>query len=98
MGLRPILFGIVLGVLLMGCAGFGYRYYGLEGVRYSDGKLLGEEEKDDLPFEYCQPTAGNARPCVVMFTDEFFRLKQDLLDTRSKLKDCQKGLALSSEQ
>ncbi len=91
MGLRNFLLGLSVGFLLLGCAGFGYKYYGLEGVRYSDGKLLGETAEDDLPFERCEPSVKESFPCIVMFSAEAYRLKQDLLDTRQKLSDCQKG-------
>lgn len=101
MELKNFTMGLLLGVLLVGCAGaakFGYKYYGLDLPDY-DGKLLGPAEKDDLPFRQCQPddfvTASDVHDlskgkCVVLFSDEFFRLKADLMDTRQKLIECQK--------
>jgi len=78
-------------LILVGCAGFTFRYYGLEGVRYEDGKLLGAEPKDDLPFSACAPDGRVKQKCVVMFVSEFFKLKTDYEDTKEQLKQCQQG-------
>ena len=78
-------------VILVGCAGFSYRYYGLSEVDYEHGTLLGPKEKDDLPFSKCAPNAESKHPCVIMFTKEFFAFKQDYEDTKQKLKECQKN-------
>jgi hypothetical protein len=77
-------------VVFMGCAGFSIRYYGLSQVNYNDGVLLGPKAKDDLPFSKCAPIGNEPQPCIVMFTQDFFMLKQDYLDTKQKLKECQK--------
>lgn len=91
MGLsRQFAFGFIASFLIMGCAGAGFRYYGLSGVNYNEGILMGPKEKDDLPFSRCAPIGNEAYPCVVMFAKEFFALKQDYLDTQQKLKECQK--------
>lgn len=94
MGLRHFALGCVFGISLLGCAGaaFNYRYYGLDADLY-DGKLLGsdEEGKDDLPFSTCTPTAAHKSPCVVLLEGEFLKLKQDLLETRQRLKACEQG-------
>lgn len=92
MGLkRWYVLGILSGLLLVGCAGFAFRYYGLEGATYREGTLLGPKPKDDLPFSQCEPTAAVKHPCVVMMAPEFFRLKTDYEDTKQQLKDCQQG-------
>lgn len=81
--------GVLSGLLLAGCAGFAFKYYGLDGVRYEDGKLLGPTADKDLPFSACAPTAGDKHPCAVMFAKEFFAFKQDYGDCKNQLKDCQ---------
>jgi hypothetical protein len=82
--------GFVSCLLLFGCAGFTFRYYGLSGVSYSEGVLLGPKAKDDLPFSACAPNGESKNPCVVMFAKEFFALKLDYEDAKQKLKECQK--------
>jgi len=77
-------------VLLLGCAGFTYHYYGLSGVSYENGVLLGPKESDDIPFKMCEPNNQSKSPCVVMFAKEFFAFKQDYLDLQMKLKECEK--------
>jgi hypothetical protein len=65
----------------------------MEGVSYKDGILQGPTPKDDIPFSRCEPTAADKHPCVIMFSKEFFALKQDYQDTQQKLSDCQKERA-----
>ncbi len=83
--------GLVSALTLVACSGLSIRYYGLSQVEFSRGILLGPKESDDLPFSRCAPVGNEANPCVVMFTRDFFALKQDYLDTKQKLKDCQRG-------
>lgn len=91
MGLtRQFALGFIACLFVVGCAGAGFRYYGLSGVNYNDGILMGPKEKDDLPFSRCAPTGNEAYPCVVMFAKEFFALKLDYEDTKQKLKECEK--------
>lgn len=72
----------------MGCAGFTFRYYGLAAAHY-DGSLLGPSADKDVPFSKCAPSEADKGPCVVMFTSEFFALKQDYLNIKAALKECQ---------
>lgn len=88
---KHFLLGFAACLLLVGCAGFAYHYYGLEGVTYTNGKLLGPKPQDDLPFSNCEPTAQDKHPCVVMFAKDFFAFKLDYEDTQQKLKECQQG-------
>ena len=81
---------LILFLLLLGCAGFSYRYYGLSEVDYSHGVLLGPKEKDDLPFSKCAPNGESKHPCVVMLTKDFFAFKLDYEDVSSRLIDCEK--------
>lgn len=96
MRLRDGLF-LVLGMLLTGCAGFSYTYYGLKDVDYTRGTLLAKDPNDDLAFSKCAPNASSKHPCIVMFAPEYFKMETDLKDTRQKLKDCQKGKPLEVE-
>lgn len=92
MGLRTsFLMGFAGALLLAGCAGFSYHYYGLADVEYDHGNLLGPKPKDDLPFSKCAPNGESKHPCVIMFTKDFMAFKLDYEDTKQKLSDCQKG-------
>ena len=82
--------GIAAGVLLCGCAGFAFKYYGLDGVTYENGKLLGPEPKFDRPFSDCSPSGSIKHPCVVMFTPEFKAFKSDYENCKTELSDCQR--------
>lgn len=88
--LKVFTVGLLVGLLPVNCAGVVYRYYGLHAESY-EGQLLGPKEKDDLPLSYCQPTEQNKSPCVVLFADEWFRAKAELLQLRSELKECQRN-------
>lgn len=88
---RAFLVGLTCGVLLWGCASFAFKYYGLEGVTYSDGKLLGPKPENDLPFSRCEPTPKERHPCVVLFTPEFKAFKTDYESCKTQLSDCQRN-------
>lgn len=84
--------GLLLGLLVLGgCAAvpFSYKYYGLDAKSY-DGTLLGPAVGDDLPFTICAPTPESRSPCVVFQADEFYAMKQDYLQTKQDLINCQK--------
>lgn len=83
--------GLILGLLILfACAGFPFHYYGLSGVSYENGTLLGPETKDDRPFKDCSPNTASQYPCVVMFTKDFFAFKQDYEDVKMRLQKCEK--------
>lgn len=82
---------LMLLAVLIGCAAFNYRYYGLGQVVYEHGMLLGPKPKDDLPFSQCAPNATTQHPCVVLFTKDFFAFKQDYEDLQIRLSDCEKA-------
>ena len=83
----------VLGLLiiLIGCAGFRYKYYGLDLPEYTQGHLLGPNPADDLPISVCKPDDQAKGKCVVMPAAEFFSFKQDYEETVQRLKECQQG-------
>lgn len=87
--MKYAMLGLLLGMALLGCAGFSYRYYGLGDVDYTKGTLLGDKPENDLPFATCEPSVSSKHPCVVLKADEFFRFKQDYQDTQNKLKECE---------
>lgn len=68
---------------------FSYAYYGLQAAYY-DGKLLAVNPKDDTDLMRCAPDANGKGKCIVMFGGEFYAMKQDFLDTKQKLVDCEK--------
>lgn len=94
---KYFLYGLLVGVASLGaCAnGIMYKYYGLELPDY-DGTLLGPTEKQDVPFKKCEPDppdpdhpeAQVKGKCVVLFEDEWFKAKQELIDLRHKVKNC----------
>lgn len=89
---RQFLAGSLFSLLLLSCGGASFHYYGLRGVQYEQGTLLGPKEGDDIPFSRCQPTEQVRNPCIVMFAVDFYALKQDYQDTKSKLKACEAKL------
>lgn len=84
------LVGFLSCLLLVGCAGFSYRYYGMQGVVYEHGMLLGPTERDDIPFSSCQPGVGIKNPCVVMLTKDYFAFKLDYEDLKQRLRTCER--------
>ena len=74
---------------MFGCAHFAYRFYGISGVSYENGTLLGPDPSQDIPFSTCAPTALDKSPCVVMLSRDFFALRADFQDTQNALKACQ---------
>lgn len=74
----------------MACAtSFPYKWYGLQLPNYDQGKLLGEDEDDDLPIRVCKPDEQIKGKCVVVLIDEFDRLKSDHVQCRERLKACE---------
>lgn len=91
--MRQLFIGIFLGFLLCGCAGFAYRYYGIEmpSQCFDKGKLIATEPKYDIPFSECKPDDFKKGKCVVMKTEEFYSFKGDYERCKIELKDCQKN-------
>jgi hypothetical protein len=89
MGLKGVIFGVVLGILLVGCAGlaFPYRHYGMDLPEY-EGTLLGPSPKFDLPFSLCKPDDVVKGKCVIMFAEEFYKLKTEYKDMARRLRAC----------
>lgn len=76
-------------IVLAGCA-WGYRSYYLRMATY-DGKLIADRVENDLPLTFCTPTQVDKNPCVVMFREEFYKLKRTYERMRIELNDCQKN-------
>jgi hypothetical protein len=83
--------GLVVGLTPWGCASisFPYHFYNLQPVSY-EGSLLGPTPADDLPLSICTPDASSQGKCVVMISEQFFKLKADYLTTKQALVDCQR--------
>lgn len=88
--IKRLILVLAFGFILVGCAAFSYRYYGLDAVSY-DGKLLGPKPEDDISFMFCKPDETVKGKCVVMKADDFFRMKQDYNETKQRLIECQGG-------
>lgn len=86
--MKNLITGIVIGFLIVGCGGlaFSYHWYGLSIASY-DGKLLGVTIADDKDFKTCENNN-----CVVMYSSDFFALKQDYMDTKQQLSECQRSI------
>ncbi len=89
---KQFVMGLLLGMLLVGCAGFTYRYYGLEMPTecYEKGKLLDDKPSGDLPLTRCMPDDAQKGKCAVFLVDELERLIADHGRLKAELKDCQK--------
>jgi len=71
------------------CGAVNYKYFVLNRP---DNKLMGKDPKDDLSLDVsCDPDSQNKAKCIVMFTDEFFKSKQELLELRKALDACERG-------
>ena len=90
--------GLLSGVCVLGACASAYpiyKYYGIAPENFN-GSLLGETEKDDLPFKKCEPDPPDPEhpiaqvkgKCVVLFESEFFAMTKELFDLRLKLKSC----------
>jgi hypothetical protein len=82
--------GLGLGVgfagVLIGCAHYTYQVYGLD---VDAAQLVAKNET--LPLTVCRKSPDNAFPCIVLKSQEYYKLKAkfELLD--AQLKACQKG-------
>ncbi len=79
---------LVCNVVACTTAAFKYKYYGVApepGHTSMSGVLLGPEPKDDLPLSTCDPDDRIKGKCVLMMTDEFERLRADLIDCRHRV-------------
>lgn len=96
MGLKPqFIAGMILGCLIMGCAGavFPYKFYAPAGLDFAKGELLGPDPKgaDDIPFTVCAPNASLPVPCIIMKAEDFRTLKIQYLQMQDALTRCQQG-------
>lgn len=90
MGLRLWPF-IVIGIVGCGAAGpFGYKYYTLKPDEYK-GKLEGNNSANDRPLSDCAPVGSETNRCTVMFTREAYRLREELLNCRERVKCLERG-------
>ena len=88
---RAFAFGMLLGMSLSACAAFfPYKYYGID-CKECQGTLLGKAPKDDIPLTACKPDAQVKGKCVVLFVDEFERLRADLIEYQKRLEACEVG-------
>lgn len=76
---------------IFSCASsFPYKHYGLDAQSY-EGRLLGPDETDDLPLRLCEPTEHQQGLCIVVFIDEWEKLRADYRATKERLKKCEGG-------
>ena len=86
---KSFIAGFLCCSILMACADtFPFKYYEYD---IKNGKLLGATAQDDLPDSQCNATPASAYPCMIVLTDEFFKLKADDLKAHQDLQDCQSG-------
>lgn len=79
--------------LLVACAGFSYTYYGVgpDAAGELKGMILGKTEAEDMPLSKCMPDDQQKGKCVLVFVDEFERIRADMLALQEQLKACQQG-------
>lgn len=83
---RGFIFGFCLACTLIACASFKFDRYGLDLAKQ---KLLHyESAAKDLPLSTCDNSDGKFK-CVVLFSDEFYRLKNDYEQLVAQLAECQ---------
>lgn len=87
---KHFVLGFIACLFFLACTGATFKYYGLTGADYNTGTLRGPKASDDIPFSKCAPIGNEQYPCVILFTNDFFALKQDYLDAKQKLKECEK--------
>lgn len=81
-----VVFGLVF--IAASCASaFPYKWYGLDPTQ---GKLLGKTEEEDLPLKVCNPDDIQKGKCVVIFVQEFDRLRSDYAEIKQRLVECEK--------
>lgn len=85
-----VVLAFILGVMLVSCTGWGYRFYVLRAMSY-DGKLISDKPENDLALSVCTPTATDKAPCILMMRNEFYLLKRDFQDLQIKLDSCQRN-------
>lgn len=91
MGLRGILLLAFFALGACGVAGpFGYRYYNLKPESYA-GLLEGNERASDKPLSDCAPVGKEKNRCTVMFTRDAYKLKDELLNCRERVKCFESG-------
>lgn len=83
-----VILGFISGLILSACVGsvFPFKYYTLDAKSY-EGKLLGPTEDKDLLLSMCAPSQADKAPCIVLFTSEFLRLKDNYLKCQIDLED-----------
>jgi hypothetical protein len=90
--MRQFGLGILLGISLMACAGFKYRYYGIDPEA---GLLLGSKPSEDRSLKECQGDSTQKGKCVVLFVAEFERLRADYINAQERLKKCETNSGLT---
>lgn len=79
---------LVLVVCLASCGAINYTYFVLDNPNHV---LRAKDSKDDLDISVCDSDPNNFGKCVVMFTEEFFKARKELLELRKALDTCQRG-------
>lgn len=84
---------IILLANIGACASTGrdYVYYVIH-PEVSPAMLYGKTQADDLDLvKTCTPNLQNHGPCIGVLSDEYFAMKQELLELRQALIGCQQG-------
>lgn len=92
MNLRAALIGMAMGFMVAACASdFPYRHFGLgpNAAGEIQGTLLGKKPADDRDLRECAPTEHDKGVCVVLFTDEFEKMRIERIELLERLKACE---------
>jgi hypothetical protein len=86
--------GFCLGLSLAACASaFPYKYFGVGSDAAGElrGTILAKEPKDDRPLSDCAPDDQSKGKCVLMFIDEWEKLRAERVELIERLKACEGG-------
>lgn len=88
MKIKQFSLGFLFALTVLSCASFEYVRFGLN---LEDQKLLHfKDPSQDRPLSDCSRGSDNKFKCVVLFADDFYKLKSDYERMVEQLKNCQR--------
>lgn len=78
-------------LLLLACGSFSYKHYVVQPMPGEElrGVLAAKDQSEDLPLSRCQPDDIQKGKCVVLFVEEWERLRVDYDALKMKLEECE---------
>ena len=82
------IYGFFLALTIIACSSFGYTRFGYD---YEGQRLLHwQDSAKDLPANSCSRGEDGTFKCIVMFSDDFYKLKEDYQRLVDALEECQR--------